>query len=131
MNFGNGVSFQYNDNGFSYDGEAADFVNGILGFVNGYMKELLLKVIEYHAHALHGDDYDTWHNGRFIERWAEPYVVKEFGNIYAGYSQTDIWKALDATMNLFRIIVVEAAEKWGYQYPNRSDNYASEWFQQI
>ncbi|MFT5875529.1 MAG: aminoglycoside 6-adenylyltransferase [Clostridium sp.] len=45
------------------------------------MKEMLLKMIEYYSHALHGVDYDTWHGGRFIEHWSEPWVVKEFQNI--------------------------------------------------
>lgn len=60
--------------------------------VDGYMNKLLLKIIEYHSHALHGTDYDTWHNGKFIELWAEPWVVKEFQNIYARYSGKDILK---------------------------------------
>lgn len=99
--------------------------------VDGYMKKLLLKIIEYHSHALHGTDYDTWHNGKFIERWAEPWVVKEFQNIYARYSDKDIMKALLNTMNLFQKIAVETMDKWDYEYPVISDKYATEWFNNI
>jgi len=99
--------------------------------VDGHMKEMLLKMIEYYSHALHGTDYDTWHSGRFIEQWAEQWVVKEFQNIYAGYSDKDIMKATVATMNLFRKVSVETADKWNYQYPVVSDKYATEWFNNI
>ncbi|WP_315110014.1 aminoglycoside 6-adenylyltransferase [Clostridium intestinale] len=99
--------------------------------VDGYMKKLLLKMIEYHSHALHGTDYDTWHNGKFIERWAEPWVVKEFQNIYARYSDKDIMKALLNTMNLFKNIAIETMDKWDYEYPVISDKYAAEWFNNI
>ena len=99
--------------------------------VDGYMKKLLLKMIEYHSHALHGTDYDTWHNGKFIERWAEPWVVKEFQNIYARFSDKDIMKALLNTMNLFQKIAVETMDKWDYEYPVISNKYATEWFNNI
>ncbi|MNP12372.1 Streptomycin adenylyltransferase [compost metagenome] len=91
------------------------------------MKKLLLKMIEYQSHALHGTDYDTWHNGKFIERWAEPWVVKEFQNIYARFSDKDIMKALLNTMNLFQKIAIEIMDKWDYEYPVISDKYATEW----
>jgi aminoglycoside 6-adenylyltransferase len=97
-------------------------------YVDGYMKKILLKIIEYYSHALHGVDYDTWHNGRLIEQWAEPWIVKEFQSIYAGYSDKDIMNALSATMNLFQKISIETADKWDYQYPVISEKYAAEWF---
>lgn len=99
--------------------------------VDGHMKEMLLKMTEYYSLALHGSDYDTWHSGRFIEQWAEPWVVKEFENIYAGYSDKDIMKAISTTMNLFRKIAIETADKWDYQYPVISGKYATEWFRNI
>ena len=40
-------------------------------------------------------------------------------------------KATVATMNLFRKVSVETADKWNYQYPVVSDKYATEWFNNI
>ncbi|QHQ63161.1 hypothetical protein Ana3638_22260 [Anaerocolumna sedimenticola] len=97
--------------------------------IDGYMKAILLKMIEYDSYASHGEDYDTWHNGRFIEQWAEPWVVNEFHNIYAIYSEKDIIRALNATMVLFRKLSVETANKWNYQYPAVCDKYATEWLE--
>jgi aminoglycoside 6-adenylyltransferase len=34
---------------------------------DGYMKQQLLQLLTWHAHATHGPGYDTWHNGRFLE----------------------------------------------------------------
>jgi aminoglycoside 6-adenylyltransferase len=90
-----------------------------------YMKQLLLKAIECHAQVLHGVEYDTWYNGRFLERWADPRVVKDLKNTYARYDKKDIEKALLATMALFRRVTHEIAEKNGYPYPATADEYAA------
>jgi aminoglycoside 6-adenylyltransferase len=91
-----------------------------------YMKNLLLKVIECHARVLHGTDYDTWYNGRFLERWADPRVIKGLKNTYARYDKKDIRRALLATMDLFRWITREIVEKTGYPYPATADDYATQ-----
>ena len=43
--------------------------------VDGYMKLQLLRMLEWHARV--GDGRDTWHNGRFLESWADPRAVAE------------------------------------------------------
>lgn len=47
-------------------------------------KQLLLQMIEWHAKAVHGSEYDTWHAGKFINEWADQDVVadlkKSLGN---------------------------------------------------
>ena len=95
--------------------------------VDRYMKELLLEMIECHAHALHGLDYDTWHSGRFLDEWAESWVVQGLCNCYAHYERADIKRALLATMDLFRAIAVETAGKWDYPYLAKADAYSSRW----
>jgi aminoglycoside 6-adenylyltransferase len=42
---------------------------------DGYQKNLLLLLIEWHA-KMKGQ-YDTWHKGRFLERWADPAILQE------------------------------------------------------
>jgi aminoglycoside 6-adenylyltransferase len=90
-----------------------------------YMKNLLLKAIECHARLLHGERYDTWYNGRFLEQWADGRIVKDMENCYARYSRKDIRRALLATMDLFRWITREIAEKTGYAYPVTAEEYAT------
>jgi signal transduction histidine kinase len=46
LNFGNGISFKYDNNGVSYNGSSDDIVNGILDFVNGYIEDRNLSTIK-------------------------------------------------------------------------------------
>jgi len=93
--------------------------------VDGYMKSLLLQMIELHSHAVNGAAYDTWHNGRFIERWAEPRIAEKFKSIYGGYCAEEILRALSETAALFRRVAVETAEALRYPYPQEADAYAA------
>ncbi|KNY25568.1 aminoglycoside 6-adenylyltransferase [Pseudobacteroides cellulosolvens] len=99
--------------------------------VDNYMKNILLQMIELFTHAVNGSSYDTWHCGRFIEQWAEPWIVKEFPNIFAGYSANDIFRALSKSMDLFRKLSVKTAEKLNYIYPNEADMYAANFLESV
>jgi aminoglycoside 6-adenylyltransferase len=92
-----------------------------------YMQRLLLRMIEWHAHAMHGQQYDTWFRGRFLEKWADPRIVKELRNAFAHYDAQDIGRALVKELKIFRWIAVETAEKLGYAYPVEADKHVTEW----
>jgi len=38
---------------------------------DGYMKRILLEMIELHVKVVQGPGYETWHEGRFLEEWAD------------------------------------------------------------
>ncbi|MEA4919927.1 MAG: aminoglycoside 6-adenylyltransferase [Clostridiaceae bacterium] len=95
--------------------------------LDSYMKFLLLQMIECHALALHGEDYDIWHSGRFIEEWAESWIIKELSVCFAHFEESDIKEALFNTMSLFRAVAKEAAQMMAYTYPNKADEFASAW----
>ncbi len=97
------------------------------GCCDSYMKSrLLLPMIEWHARSMHGWGYDTWHNGRFLERWADPQVLDELRHAFAHYDEPDIRRALWATMDLFRRLAMETAHRLGYDYPMAADQHATE-----
>ena len=77
------------------------------------MKRLMREMTECHARATHGPDYDTWHEGRFLDQWADPRAVAGLTNAYAHYEESDVRRALWATMELFRWLSVETAERLG------------------
>jgi len=54
--------------------------------VDSYMKRLLLRALEWHAHAL-DPTVDTWHAGRFLEQWADPRAVNELRSAFARYDE--------------------------------------------
>jgi len=54
-----------------------------------------------------------------------PRAVKEMRDAFAHYDEDDIWRALLATMDLFRWLAVETAEQLNYQYPTRADEHVT------
>ena len=69
--------------------------------------------------------------GRFLEEWADPRAVKELPNIFAHYDRQDINHALLATMDLFRWLAVETAQRWGYLYPESGAQSATALVKQL
>jgi aminoglycoside 6-adenylyltransferase len=92
---------------------------------DSYLKRLLLTMIEWHAGAASGWDADTWHNGRFLEQWADPRAVDELRQAFAHYDSADVQRALLSTMDLFRWLATEAAERLGYPYPTSADEHVT------
>ena len=64
-------------------------------------------MIEWHARA---GGHDTWFHGRFLEKWADPRAVKEMRDAFAHYDEADIWRALLASMDLFRWLDADQSE---------------------
>jgi aminoglycoside 6-adenylyltransferase len=93
---------------------------------DSYLKNLLLQMLELHARASNGPDFDTWMRGRFLEAWADPRAVAALPQIFAHYEEVDIGRALLATMELFRWLALETADIFGYAYPVFGDERCSE-----
>ena len=68
------------------------------------LRVLLLQMMEWHAKALHGNEYDVWHGGRFLHEWVDQRTLKELKNIFTQYEETDSLRGLLASINLFRRI---------------------------
>jgi aminoglycoside 6-adenylyltransferase len=92
-----------------------------------YMKWKLLTMIEYHTNILNGNEHNTWYSGRFIEEWAVPWIIDELSLCFSHYDKEDMKSALSSSMNLFRSVAIEVAEKLCFEYPSKSDKYATEW----
>ena len=94
-----------------------------------HMKRLLLRLIEWHAQAVHGPAYQTWHAGRFIELWADPRIIAALGATYAQYDAADVRRALYASLRVFHWIALEVADRLGYEYPHVAHTYVATWLQ--
>ena len=98
------------------------------GCLDSFMKSrCLLPMIEWHARIIQGETHDTWFRGRFLERWADPRIIAELRSAFAHYDEDDVWQALANTMQLFRWISKEVAEKLDFTYPKDADQFASRW----
>ncbi len=92
------------------------------GCVDSYLKwGCLLPMIEWHARAAHGWDYETWLRGRFLERWADPRAIDGLRGAFGRYEADDLWRALFATMDLFRWLATETATRLGYSCPDEAE----------
>ena len=87
---------------------------------DGYMKRHLLALIEWRAAT-------EWYGGRFIERWAGAEVVDRLSQVYAHYTEADIWRALAATMELFDDLARELAQARGFPYPAAQAQQITTW----
>jgi aminoglycoside 6-adenylyltransferase len=95
--------------------------------LDSHMNWRLLRMIAWHAQATQGLHLDTWHNGRFLEQWADPRALEGLREAFAYYDEADVKRALRAMLTLFRWLAQETGERWGYAYPNEADARVTEW----
>jgi aminoglycoside 6-adenylyltransferase len=83
-----------------------------LGCLDGYLKWRLVTLLEWQARSL-DPEVDTWHNGRFLERWADPGALAALEEAYAHYDLRDVARALWATIDLWQGLEEEVARRLG------------------
>lgn len=86
------------------------------------LKHLLRRMAEWHAVTVL--DKSPWHNGRFIENWADPRLVNSFNMMFAIYDRNSMLLAMKETMSIFRLLAVEVGESLNYPYPHQADQAA-------
>lgn len=96
---------------------------------DGTLKQQLLQMLEWHTQATMAAD--TWYDGRFLSQWADPRVLAALPATFALYDVADLWRGLWATLELFRWLAQETAEKQGYAYPKTADLQISQWIRQL
>lgn len=90
--------------------------------IDAYLKNYLLKVIEVYSVSKH--HVDVWHDGRFLDRWAEQDILVKLAQCFAHYNKEDMVAALFATAELFGRLAKQFAEMKGYIYPVEAEKYA-------
>jgi aminoglycoside 6-adenylyltransferase len=83
-----------------------------LDCLDGYLKARLVTLLEWHARAL-DPAVDTWHTGRYLERWADPGALAALERAYAHYDLRDVARALWETIDLFQGLEEETARRVG------------------
>jgi aminoglycoside 6-adenylyltransferase len=77
-----------------------------------YLKARLTTLLRWHALAV-DPSIDTWHGGRFLERWADPGALATLERAYARYDLRDVVRALWETIDLWQEIEEETARRLG------------------
>jgi aminoglycoside 6-adenylyltransferase len=96
---------------------------------DGHLKHLLLRLIEWHAKSR--SDRDTWHKGRFLERWAEPEVMQELPGTFANYTLADVQRALLANLRFYERFGREVASRLEYPFPDEACSFAVDQVEQL
>lgn len=95
--------------------------------INGYLKQRTLKMLEWYEHSLHGKYYNTFYNGRYLEKWIEKSLIDELKQTFSSYSKESIINALVANKKLFTNIAKETATMNGFSFPEIQEQKLSEW----
>jgi aminoglycoside 6-adenylyltransferase len=80
--------------------------------VDAYLKSRLVSLLEWHSRAV-DPAADTWHEGRFLERWADAGALSALEDAYARYDVRDVARALWATIDLWQSLEDETARRLG------------------
>ena len=97
--------------------------------VDAYLKNYLLKIIEFYCYQK--DGRDVWHDGRFVDRWADDWILEKLTVCFAHYEKNDIGKALVHTHELFKKLAADVADMNGYFYPQKAENTSSEFLKRL
>lgn len=97
--------------------------------VDAYLKQFLLKIMELYCSQKY--TVDTWHDGRFIDSWADESIKAELKNCFAHYEKGDIKLALKATEKLFARLAFEISRMKNYSYPNNAQLYAESFLEEF
>jgi aminoglycoside 6-adenylyltransferase len=89
-------------------------VYAALDCLDGHLKGRLVTLLEWHARAV-DPSIDTWHDGRFLERWADPGALAALESAYAHYDVRDVARALWATIDLWQGLEEETARRLGLE----------------
>lgn len=97
---------------------------------DGDLKQHLLTLLEWHTLTL-DPARDVWHDGRFMDEWADPRLLARLPHTFALYDADDVWRALFATLDLMRSLSIEIAARLGCAYPLDVDRRLAQWLHAI
>ena len=88
---------------------------------DGYLKLLLVRMIEWSTVASAPTKVDVWHDGRFLDRWAPPEVRARLPATFAQYETRDLSRALGETNLLYSQLAHQVAGRLGWSYPTEAE----------
>jgi aminoglycoside 6-adenylyltransferase len=85
----------------------------VVKFRDWTIKMDLLKMLEWHFET-------TWHDGHFMSSWVSPEVKQALDHTFGPFDAEGSWKALLATMHLFKQITPLVAQHHQFEYPEQT-----------
>ena len=91
------------------------------------MKDMLLRMLEWHALATSGPNTDTWYIGTKMKRWVDAATWREVHDVFGRFDRADSWRGLTAMMRLFTRLTHETASVLGLSYPEESERHITDY----
>jgi aminoglycoside 6-adenylyltransferase len=88
---------------------------------DGYVREELDKMLRWYIGMRTEFKASPGKLGKYVERYLEPELWEMLLATYAGAGYEETWEALLVTADLFRVLAVRVAERFGFQYPTVDD----------
>lgn len=92
------------------------------------LKAQLMTMLEWHTLA-HDPTRRVWHDGRHVAQWADRRAVMALPGCFAAYDATDLRRALFATLDLYRWVAIETAQRLGFDFPAAAQQHVMRWVQ--
>jgi aminoglycoside 6-adenylyltransferase len=93
--------------------------------MTGIKQEFLLPMIRWHTQAKHDWEYATHSQGKRMQEWVDSEIWNAVSRCLPGFGGAGYPKAVTCTMELFRRLAKESAERLGYSYPQQIDDRIS------
>ena len=82
--------------------------------LDGYLKARFVTLLAWHARAVE-PTVETWHDGRFLERWADPGALVALELAFARYSVREVAHGLWQSIDLWQGVEEETARRLGLE----------------
>ena len=93
--------------------------------LDNYLMKILLTMIENYETI---NDKDVWYNGRFIESWAEEWILE---GLEKTYTRDSITSALISIMEIFSNLATTVAKLKSFIYPKETEHNARMLFSRL
>lgn len=90
--------------------------------MDAYLKNHLLALVQWYT--VSKAPIDVWHDGRFLDTWAEAGICEELKGCFAHYDRQDMARALSTTHSLFSRLARDTAQMRRFSYPHEAERTA-------
>jgi aminoglycoside 6-adenylyltransferase len=89
----------------------------VVKFRDWTMKEMLLRMLEWHALTIQGVETDVWYIGTKMKRWVDAPTWVELQHVFGRFDRDDSWRALVAMIDLFTRLTHDVAAACSFEVP--------------
>lgn len=93
--------------------------------------EQLIRMTEWYIAAQHDWQVNPGKQGKWFRKFLPPELWEQFPQVYASGDYNEMWEALYAAGQLFRVVGTQVADALGYTYPLEDDQRVTAFMRRI